>query len=67
VIFDNPDPVKKADTLEALAAMAGLPAETLTDTVRHYNEMVEKGVDADFGRFGPGKSYEPRKIGRTVT
>ena len=28
----------------------------LTNTVRRYNSLIEKGVDDDFGRFGPGKT-----------
>jgi flavocytochrome c len=62
VIFDNPDIVKTSSTIEGLAELAQLPTKALTETVRRYNEMVDKGIDEDFGRFGPGLSYKPRKI-----
>ena len=62
VIFDNPDLVKTSSTIEGLAGLAGLPVKALATTVRRYNEMVDKGVDEDFGRFGPGLSYKPCKI-----
>ncbi|HSE84359.1 MAG TPA: FAD-dependent oxidoreductase [Thermodesulfobacteriota bacterium] len=62
VIFDNPNLVKSSPTIRELAIATGLPASVLADTVRHYNEMVDKGEDIDFGRFGPGRDYVPRKI-----
>jgi flavocytochrome c len=65
VIFDNPDLVKTSSTIEGLAGLTGLPAKALTATVRRYNEMVDKGVDEDFGRFGPGLSYKPCKISQS--
>jgi flavocytochrome c len=55
LILQNPDLVKKADRLEELAELAGLPAKILVETVARYNELVELGEDTDFGRFGPGK------------
>ena len=65
VIFDNPDLVKTSSTIEGLAGLTGLPEKALTATVRRYNEMVDKGVDEDFGRFGPGLSYKPCKISQS--
>ncbi len=56
LILQNPELVARADSLEELAAKAGLPAANLQATISRYNEMVEKGEDTDFGRFGPGKS-----------
>lgn len=56
LIINNPDLVQKADTLAELAAKSGLPAAALEETVRHWNEMVDKGIDEDFHRFGPGKT-----------
>jgi predicted oxidoreductase len=56
VLFDNPEVMKTAATLEELAASAGLPVATLTETVRRYNEMVVKDDDADFHRFGPNRT-----------
>src|SRR5579863_1805356 len=55
IILQNPNLVKQADTLEQLAELAGLPAQNLVETVARYNELVERGEDTDFGRFGPGK------------
>lgn len=55
LILQNPKLVTKADTLEELARGAGLPVENLLQTVARYNELVDKGEDTDFGRFGPGK------------
>ena len=55
LIFQNPDLMKKADTLEQLAELSGLPVKNLVETVARYNDMVEQGEDKDFGRFGPGK------------
>lgn len=43
-------PVKKADTLEELAALCGMPADALTDTVKRYNDFCAKGTDEDFGK-----------------
>ena len=40
----------KADTIEELAEKIGRDPETLKATIDRYNEMVEKGVDEDFGR-----------------
>ena len=40
----------KADTLEELAVQAGIDAAGLIAEVAHYNEMVDAGADADFGK-----------------
>lgn len=40
----------KADTLEELAEMTGMPADALTATVERYNELCELGEDEDFGK-----------------
>ena len=62
LIFANPELVKTASTIEALATAAGLPPATLSATVRNYNAMVDRGVDTEFEKFGPGKTHQPRKI-----
>ena len=56
LILQNKALVKRADTLEELAKLSGLPVQTLLATVARYNELVDQGEDKDFGRFGPGKS-----------
>lgn len=44
------DPYISADTLEELAAKIDVDAAGLKATVERWNELVEKGVDEDFGR-----------------
>ena len=64
LIFDDSALVKTAPSIEALAAAAGLPPSTLSETVRQYNAMVDRGEDTDFGRFGPGRASTPPQIAR---
>lgn len=59
-ILDDPDAAAKADSLDALAEMTGLPAEALADSVARFNAMIDEGVDTDFGRFGPGDEPPPK-------
>ncbi|HJQ05536.1 MAG TPA: FAD-binding protein, partial [Nocardioides sp.] len=40
----------QADTVEALAEAAGLPADAVVATVDRYNGFAASGVDEDFGR-----------------
>lgn len=40
----------KADSLEELAALAGMPADALEASVKRYNELCAKGSDDDFGK-----------------
>ena len=54
--------VYKADTLEELAEMTGMDANTFVKQVNRYNEMCEKGVDEDLGQttlipIGEGPYY----------
>lgn len=42
--------IEKAETLEKLAEVIQVPAETLKMTVEDYNEDVENGEDRKFGR-----------------
>lgn len=42
--------MKKADTLDALAAQCGIDAAGLGAEVARYNQFCETGVDEDFGR-----------------
>ena len=41
---------READTLADLAEQIGVPADNLTETVRRFNELAERGDDEDFGR-----------------
>lgn len=41
---------KTADTLEELAELIGVPADTLVAEVARFNSFVPGGVDPDFGR-----------------
>lgn len=41
---------RRADSIAALAAMIGLDAPTLTQTVERFNGFARRGVDEDFGR-----------------
>ena len=43
--------VYKADTLEELAEVAGLPVDALLQTVEKYNEQCAKQETDEFGRF----------------
>lgn len=43
-------PVKKADTLEELAVLMGVPVDTFVAEVKHYNEMCHAGEDTQFGK-----------------
>jgi 3-oxosteroid 1-dehydrogenase len=42
--------LKKADSIEALAAEIDVPADALSATVERFNGFASSGVDEDFGR-----------------
>lgn len=42
--------IKKADTIEGLAAQMGVPADRLAATVNRFNEYARNGQDLDFHR-----------------
>lgn len=42
--------IMQADTLEELAGFMGVPKDAFIDTVKRYNDLVDKGVDEDFGK-----------------
>lgn len=52
--------LRKAETLEGLAAELKLDPEKFTSTVKRYNDGVAVGVDAEFGRTGLGSGYGER-------
>lgn len=45
------DSTYKASTLDELAEITGMDAETIKTTVARYNELCSKGVDEDFGKL----------------
>jgi flavocytochrome c len=59
-ILDNPQAAKQAPSLGELAAMTGLPADALLQSVRRYNDLVDAGDDTDFRRFSAGGSVPPK-------
>jgi len=59
-VLDNPDITHKAPTLEALASMAGIPGQALRASIQRFNELVESGVDEDFGRFSSQADAPPK-------
>ena len=50
-ILDNPELTTQAESLAELAGLIGQDQDKFESTVAHYNSMVERGVDEDFGRF----------------
>ena len=50
-MLDHPEATIRADSLEQLASMTGLPLESLSSSVKRFNELIDAGVDEDFGRF----------------
>ena len=59
-VLDNPAATIKAQSVEQLAAMTGLPGERLMASVERFNELIDAGADEDFGRFGLGDEPPPR-------
>jgi fumarate reductase flavoprotein subunit len=41
-------PVRRADTIEALAEKIGAPPDALAETVKRYNEFCKNGLDSEF-------------------
>ena len=41
---------KKAETIRELAEKIGIDPDTLEETVSHYNENAERGLDPEFGK-----------------
>ena len=59
-VLDNPDAAHKAESLEELAAMTGLPADALIASVERFNSLIDIGKDDDFGRFSSAEEAPPR-------
>ena len=59
-VLDNPDAAHKAASLEALAAMTGLPSDALIASVERFNALIDIGSDEDFGRFSSAEQAPPR-------
>ena len=57
--------VRRAETLEELAGLMGVPAENLTASVERFNELFQEGHDEDFLRHetlaakGAGPQLDP--------
>ena len=49
-VFANLIDTYKADTIEELAGLLGIPADELQKTIVRYNELCDKGSDVDFGK-----------------
>ncbi len=48
--FKGHERVHQADSLEALAASMGVPIDHFCGSIARYNELVDAGVDSDFGK-----------------
>lgn len=46
----------RADTLEELVRLAGLPEQTALASIQRYNELCRRGDDEDFGK-APGRMF----------
>jgi predicted oxidoreductase len=62
LIFGNPELVVSAGSVAELASRIGLPAARLTQTIERYNQLVAKGDDPDFQRFGPSSLPFAREL-----
>ena len=62
-VLDHPEATIRAESLVQLASMTGLPLEPLVSSVNRFNELIDAGVDEDFGRFAHPEEAPP-KIGQ---
>jgi hypothetical protein len=67
LIFDNRELVQTTSSIKGLADETGLSDGTLLESVRRYNELVDKGDDTDFGRFGPSSRRYAGQMIPTLT
>lgn len=59
-VLDHPEATTKAESLAQLASMTGLPLEPLMSSVMRFNELIDAGVDEDFGRFAHPDEAPPK-------
>ncbi len=59
-VLDNPEATHKAETLEELAAMTGLPDEVMMASVERFNALIDAGRDEDFARFASVDEAPPK-------
>ena len=59
-VLDHPEATIRADSLEQLASMTGLPLESLMSSVKRFNELIDAGTDEDFGRFAHPDDAPPK-------
>jgi len=61
-VLDNPDAAHKAESLQELASMTGLPATELLASIERFNSQIEAGRDEDFGRFSSADEAPPKIV-----
>jgi predicted oxidoreductase len=60
MVLDDSAITKKADTLEELAALTGLPAGTMIASIERFNAAIDRGSDPEFGRFMSSDEAPPK-------
>ena len=58
-ILENPELTTKANSMAELGSKIGLDPVSLESTVQRFNDMMERGVDEDFGRFDHNDETAP--------
>ncbi len=59
LIINNPDAVKRGETLHELGAKTGLPVAALEQTMQRFNAFVAAGTDDDFHAYLRGPIAGP--------
>ena len=62
LVYDTPDVVLKAGSLDDLAVAMRVPVENLRATVARFNELTKLGIDLDFKAFGERTFPKPLAI-----
>lgn len=60
LLLDDDSITHKADSLEELASLTGLPPETMLSSIRQFNASIEMGFDRDFHRFESAADAPPK-------